>query len=77
MNKSNDLQATNTMQKKNTPTYATHGNTYMILFYLPQAPSHKHLYKNPITETEKGSCDFPFVSFHSTTAFEPVPRACS
>ena len=36
------------------PDYAAHGNTYTGLFYLPQAPSHKHLHKNPIKEKEKG-----------------------
>ena len=75
MNKSNDLQATNTIQKKNTPTYATHGNTYTILFYLPQAPSHKHLHKHPIKEKRKGVATSLCASSHSTTAFEPVPRA--
>ena len=53
----------------------THGNTYTILFYLPQAPSHKHLHKNPIKEMRKGVATSLCASSHSTTAFEPVPRA--
>ena len=61
--------------KSNTPNYATHGNTYTILFYLPQAPSHKHLHKNPIKEKRKGVATSFCASSHSTTAFEPVPRA--
>ena len=47
------------MQQKTIPTNATHGNTYTILFYPRQAPSHKHLHKTHKIK-EKRSRDFPF-----------------
>ena len=54
---STQFKYTNTTQN-NYPDYATHGNTYTVLFYPRQAPSHKHLHKNH-KRKEKGSCDFP------------------
>ena len=41
------------------PVYAAHGNTYTVLFYSPQAPSHKHLHKTH-KRKEKRSREFPF-----------------
>ena len=57
--------------KRNTPNYATHGNTYTILFYPRQAPSHKHLHKTH-KRKEKRSCDFP--SCRPTA--RPLPSSC-
>ena len=40
--------------KRNTPTYATHGNTYSVLLQNPQAPP-TVIYTNPNVKEEKGT----------------------